>query len=434
MELLHTAVADGVTVHTLYADRFKTGYLSINFLLPLRRETASLAAMLPHVLKRGTVSYPDMTALNRRLDMLYATTVAETVSRIGEQQCISFRVNFLDHRFVTDGTDLFREATELLRELFFSPVTENGVFRADYVATEQQAQIDAIESRINNKGVYAVIRCREIMCREEHYSVSSIGTTDGVAAITPESLYAFYCNLLRTARVEIFYVGRLDHKTVSDAMARLWQNRPRDFHPLPATTVLRRALSETKSVSEEAPVKQGKLVLGFRTDRVLTDGDYEVFSTFLALYGASPTSKLFRNVRERLSLCYSCRANADPQKGVMMVSCGISPADRDAAQREILAQLDEVREGHITEDELNSAKKVLLGSYREMNDSPLDIEGYFLGRIIAGVDGDPIRSMERVRAVTAEEIASAARAVTLDTVYFLTSPDGTDAAEEEEDI
>lgn len=432
MELRHTAISDGITVHTLYTDRFKTGYLSVNFLLPLRRQSASYAALLPHVLKRGTVSYPDITALNRRLDMLYATTIAESVSRIGEQQRISFRVNFIDQRFVADNIDLFGEIVALLHELFFMPVTENGVFRADYVATERQAQIDAIASRINHKGLYAEIRCREIMCSQENYAVSSIGDAEDVASITPEDLYAFYLQLLRTARIEIFYVGRIEHRTVADSMARLWQDRSRTFVPLPPTLVVRRAPQQIKSVEEQEPVKQGKLVLGFRCGRVLSDGDYEVFSTFLALFGAAPTSKLFQHVRERLGLCYSCRATADSQKGVMMVTCGISPADRDTAQREILAQLDEIRNGNISSDELASAQEALLSSYREMSDSPLDMEHYYLGRILAELPSDPLDSMERVRAVKTAEIVEVAQAVTLDTVYFLTSLNGADLSEEDE--
>ena len=432
MQLKSHTIADGVTLHTLDTDRFKTNYLSVNFLLPLRRETASLASLLPKVLKRGTLHYPDITSLSRRYDMLYSSDIYPHVTQIGEQQIFGFRTEILKDRYVPDGSDLLHEVLQVLGELLFAPVTENGVFRNDYVQAERRILLDEIDARINHKSAYALFRCKEIMCEGEHYAISCIGSQKEVAAITPESLYAFYRHILETARIEIFFVGQTDTHMLLTEMQSLFSMQQRHFTRLPGTEVIRSAAA-VRSVTEYGHVSQGKLVLGFRTGSIITDGNYEALSMFLTVYGTAPTSKLFLNVREKLGLCYYCRANMDSHKGVMVVSSGIAAKNKEAAQQEILSQLDEIRAGHISEDELESARKALINSYGEMHDSPAELEGYYFNRLLAGIQQTPADSIRRIASVTLDDIAAAAQKITLDTAYFL-APEQTEGGEADESI
>ena len=421
-----------IAVNIIETDRFKTGMLSVNLIVPLEKQTAAVNTLLLRVLKQGSANYPSLAAINTRLDDLYATGIGTRNYKRGDLQILGFSADILNNAYIPDGTDVLGGAIDMLCELLLRPrLDENGMFFAQTVEREKESQCDAIRAQINSKQRYAFNRCIEIMCENERFGTSLAGTVDEVEAITPQLLTERYFALLREARVEIFFVGKTPASELLPRLEKSFGMIEASSPIMTKTEVIRHA-QNVREITEIQQVEQGKLVLGFRSGYSVQDADYLDFMTFCELYGSSPTSKLFVNVREKLSLCYYCSAQMDSFKGLMYVTSGVAPENRDRAFNEIMAQLEAVRHGEFTEDELNNAIRSLQSGYRELTDSPGGVESYYLGRQLFGVDVTIEEMQDGFSHVTAEGVIAAANRVSLDTVYFLRGPDGMLTSEDEE--
>ncbi len=411
-------ITDGVTLNVIPTDKFKTNYLSFNFVQYLERKSASLNALIPQVLLRGTKKHNDIASIKIALDELYAASVDSKTFKRGDYQICGITASWLADRYSIDGTKITDGTISILEELMFEPYLENGVFSKSYVESEKNDLIDDIRALINNKNSYAVTRCKEEMCRGEAFGISEYGDEESVKKITAEELFSAYKKLLETSRIEIFYVGSGDIEELCKRIGKMFADRKRDYTESKKTFV-KYGVTEVKNVTEKISAAQGKLSLGFRTGCTVGDEDYSAFPVFVEMYGNSPVSKLFMNVREKLSLCYYCRAIPDGIKGIMVVTSGIEVSDKEKAQNEILAQLENVKQGKITDEELVLAKKSLKNAYNELNDSPPALEGWYLTRCLSDLDDTHEEVCERFMNVTKEEIINVARKMQLDTVYFL---------------
>lgn len=421
-----------IAVNIIETDRFKTEMLSVNLIVPLEKQTAAANTLLLRVLKQGSANYPSLAAINTRLDDLYATGIGTRNYKRGDLQILGFSADILNNAYIPDGTDVLGGAIDMLCELLLRPrLDENGLFFAQTVEREKGSQCDAIRAQINSKQRYAFNRCVEIMCENERFGTSLAGTVEEVESITPKMLTERYFALLREARIEIFFIGKTPADELLPGLEDAFGILEGGTAVIPETEVISRA-ETVREITEIQQVEQGKLVMGFRSGYTLRDADYLDFMTFCELYGSSPTSKLFVNVRERLSLCYYCSAQMDSFKGLMYVTSGVAPENRDRTVDEIMSQLEAVRRGEFTEDELNNAIRSLQSGYRELTDSPGGMESYYLGRQLFGVDLTIEEMQEGFGRVTAEGVIAAAQRVTPDTVYFLRGPEGMSVSEEEE--
>ncbi|MBR6514285.1 MAG: insulinase family protein [Clostridia bacterium] len=423
MSFKRTRLNEGVFLNVYDTPKFKNNYLAISFAQPLDKETASMNALLPLILTRGTVSYPTMEKMSTALDSLYASTINTRCFKKGEVQFIGFNCGILSNSYATDDCDIFGGTLDILREVIFEPYTENGIFSEKYLETEKQNLCDRIAAQINNKTSYAIARANEEMCKDETYGISAMGDIASVESINAGDLYEHYKKVIANAHIEIFFVG--EYGEAIDSKIRSVLNFEARTPAALKTDVVRSA-SSVKEITEEQSVNQAKLSIGFRTGKVLSDGDYYKFVLFNEVYGGSPTSKLFMNVREKLSLCYYCKSIPEPQKGVMIVTAGVEEQNKEKAQSEILAQLKDISEGNITDEEFESAVCSILNAYREIDDNPESIENWYLGRMLAGLTTSPAQTAEQIASCTKADIADMAKGITLDTVYFMKPEDNAD--------
>jgi predicted Zn-dependent peptidase len=299
-----------------------------------------------------------------------------------------------------------------------------------YVEGEKHNQCDAIEAQINNPRAYASKRCREIMFEGDAYGVSLLGTTDFVESITDEELSKRYRQMISEYRYEFFYIGPRSLEEVERRLAEVFLSDVKSNAPCKVIqTAAKKRSGEVRRVTEEMPLAQGKLVLGFLTGAQIQSEDFYATLVMNEIYGGSPVSKLFMNVRERLGLCYYCSSHYDIFKGAMFVSCGISPENRENAEGEILAQLADIQAGNVSEEEFEAAKHSLCNSYLALSDSPALLEGYYFCRNEFGVDCSIEKCMEKIKAVKLSDVIRVAANVSLDTVYFLNGN-----GEEDEDV
>lgn len=422
MEVTRKKLADGVYFTYLPARKFKTSLLSAQFVTPIREETASAFALLPAVLRRGTVSCPDMGALSARLDQLYGARIDYTVRKKGENQCIGFVASLIDDSFAPGGEKLLEPVADLLGELVCDPATERGRFVPAYFETERTNLIDAIRSLINDKRDYADSRLLREMCAGEPYGISRLGDEASAEKLQLRKLYALYTELIATARLELVYSGSADCRRVEQALRSAFSTLPRETVREIAAAQDHPARAEVRTVVEELDVTQGKLGMGF------TCGSDDTAALLMGntLFGGSSNSKLFLNVREKLSLCYYASSVYHRQKGLITVSSGIEFENYQKAYDEILAQLDAVQSGRLEDWELEGARSTLLNAYASMGDSQGKLENFYLGQAATGQSETPEELAAQIREVTPERIFNAMKTVSLDTVYFLR---GKEAAE-----
>ena len=413
--MTRTKLADGVYLTCLPARKFKTSLLSAQFVTPLRQETASAYALLPAVLRRGTVSYPDMGAMAAYLDQLYGARIDYTIRKKGENQCVGFVASMIDDSFTPGGERLLEPVAALLGELICEPVTKHGRFIPAYFESEKTNLIDAIRSLINDKREYADSRLLREMCAGEPYGISRLGDEESVEKLQPKRLYALYKELISTARLELFYSGSATQKRVEQALLAAFSTLPRDMVREIAIPQEHMARGEVLRVEDAMDVTQGKLGMGFSCG----SDDYAAMMLGNTLFGGSSNSKLFLNVREKLSLCYYALSLYHRQKRLITVSSGIEFENFQKAYDEIMAQLDAVRKGDLEDWELEGARSTLLNAYASMGDSQGKLENFYLGQAATGQTETPEELAKQVRDVTPERIFRAMETVKLDTVYFL---------------
>lgn len=407
----------GVTLRCYRDKRFKQGRLSFQLVRQMNGEEASMNALIPAVLLRGTKEYPDMRAITARLDELYGASVNTVVRRVGDYQTTGLYCAFIEDRFALPGDAVLAPMAQLLRQLLLEPLTENGGFWTEFVESEKRNLILTIESELNDKRAYAAGKLLRTMCKADSFGIPRLGEKEQVAMIDPVTLYRHYQRILSESAVEIFYVGSAPKEQVAETLKPLLEELNRNYVNLTAQTPFHDAGGE--HLVESMDVAQGKLCMGFVTSVTNRSEDFAAMQVLNAIYGAGMTSKLFQNVREKLSLCYSISSGYYGSKGLMMVSAGIDSGKESQARQEILAQLDACRRGEISEEELRCAKEELLSGLRGIHDSPGAIESYYSTAALSGQMRLPDGYMDEIRAVTAEQLQRTAATLTLHSSYFL---------------
>ena len=426
MEVLRRELSPGVWLRTVHTNKFKSSYLSLTLMAPLRAETASANALIPWVLRRGTEDHPDLESLSAALDQLYGGAVEPIVRKKGETQCVGFAASFLDDAYALEGESILEPAAALLGELLLRPYTRDGVFCPDYTAGERANLIDRIRAQVNDKRHYALARLTQLMCAREAFGVDKLGDEKHASALTPESLWRRYQDLLSSAQVELYYCGSAAPDRVERAFAQALSQLPRSEERVdPDCEVRLHAGAEPVCREDRMDVTQGKLALGFRTGGVTCwEEEYPALVLCNAVFGATPLSKLFLNVREKRSLCYYASSTLEKMKGLLLVSSGIEFDQYQQAKDEILAQLEAVRRGEIEDWELEGARRTLMGGHRSALDDQGRLEEFWLGQAAAGLDTGIEELVESLQTVTREQVAATARKLELDTVYFLNGKEG----------
>lgn len=426
LPMTETLLAPGVTLRAVQTNKFKTSMLSVTFLEPLTAEHASLNALLPKVLRRGTQRHPDMEALSAALDDLYGGGIEPILRKKGEVQCLGFWGSFLDDAFVPEGTNILENAAALLGELILSPAGEGDTFLPAYVESEKENLVNKIRGQVNDKLQYALARLRALMCQGEAYGLDKLGTEEQVRAITGESLYARYQEILETAPVYLYYCGSADpgrvEKAFREAFAALPKTKRRS---IPQTQVVAAPKESLRRFQDAMDVGQGKLILGFRTGGGFRDqASVARGLLFNAIYGGTTTSKLFLNVREKLSLCYFASSSLAQNKGLLQVYSGVEFANFQKAEEEILAQLAACQKGEISQEEFQAARRSVMGSLRTTLDAQGRLEEYWLNRFVSSTEFAPEALAEEVSKVTLEQVVQVAQAVQLDSIYTLQGKEG----------
>jgi predicted Zn-dependent peptidase len=413
-------LAEGVRLHLVQSEKFKTDLIGVYIKRPLSEEEASKNALLTRVLHRGTGELPTSTEVNRRLEELYGSVLIGDVHKYGEKQVLQYKLMVPNKKHL--GESVLGEAFDVLREVLRNPYLEDGAFYGPYVDQEKANLKREIMGRKNDKVIYAIERCIEHMCAEEPYRMHEYGSIEALEKIDTRSLYDHYVDIMKTSPIDIVVIGDIDPENVIEKVKEnlLW--------PLEGPVVLEREnldrpVKKVRRYEEALPVKQGKLTLGYRTPIAYESGDFEAALLFSTILGGGASSKLFKNVREEHSLCYYIFSRLDKYKSLMLISSGVDTENVDEALRLIEENVEAMRAGRFSDEEIDMAKKSIVSSTRSISDYPNSFINYYYGHTILESSFDLDRKLDRIQAVTREEIMEAANTFALDTISVIKKED-----------
>ena len=411
-------IAEGIRFCSVKTDKFKTCRVNISLAMPLDKN-ASARAILPFMFSRRCAKYPDYTSLNRVLDELYGAAVSAGVLKRGEAQVISFSMSAIDDRFALDGDKVALECTKLLADMIFDPLTEGESFPEDIIEQEKRLLAEAIENEQNDKRRYAMLRCEQLMFADEAYGVNRFGSVEDVKALTPDVVYAAWRDVLEKATVQITMVSSMDPQPIVDLIREKFSEIER--HPVEIKTLFVSGFPKPEYISESMPLKQGKLVMGFRTGMRSEDDMMPAMKVAVDIFGGGTYSKLFSVVREKMSLCYYCSAALFNSKGIVMVQSGIEDTNEEKAKNEIINQLRLTAEGEFTDEDFSSSIKSLTDSILGNSDTPEEITAWYASQILRNELKAPETYAKEIGSVDRAEVVRAAKTIMLDTIFMLKS-------------
>jgi predicted Zn-dependent peptidase len=408
----------GYKLHLVKTEKYKTNTIVWKMKAPLTKEDVTLRALLPHVLQSSSQKYPSTTQLRSYLDELYGTTLYVDLAKKGEYQIMSFSVEVANEKFLTDPTPLLQKAMEFLAEILMKPYIQNQSFDNETVEKEKKTLKQRIQSVFDDKMRYSNLRLVEEMFKEEPYSLHVNGQMEDVDSISAESLYQFYQRALKEDELDLYVIGDVDESEVEQIAAGLFQFEQRT--PKQISNYDRKTIQSVNEVKEEQDIKQGKLNMGYRTNIIYGDSDYFALQIFNGIFGGFSHSKLFINVREKASLAYYAASRMESHKGIMMVMSGIDFNHYDQAVGIIHEQMEAMRKGDFTDEDLAQTKAVIDNQLLETIDTSRGIVEVLYHNVVGNVNISLDKWLENMRNVSKEDIIVVANKIELDTIYFLT--------------
>ena len=410
----HLQPEKNTNIYILPSQKFKTFCVDLKFFAKTDKETVSKNAVFPFVLRSGSAKYPDSVSVSRCLENYYGGIFEAGVRKKGDVQEIDFFFEFLAPDYSDENQ--IENCISFIKEMLLNPLTENGVFSKKYTEIEKANLIDYIEGVINDKKEYTAVRLIEEMFKGEPYGIFESGTKEDAEKITAENLYEQYKKVIFTAPLSIFISGNADGEKIAEGLSELTQYKRNE---IPISKLYDRHNEKPIVVEETAGTVQGKFGLGFKTGVSADSEDYFKLTLLNGVFGSGPTSKLFMNVREKMSLCYYVYSRLDRLKGIMTVFIGCDRENFKKAYDEIFNQLEKCKKGEITDEEIENAKNFLITVLKQTGDSQRSLAEFYMSGILAGNAVSPEEYIEKTKSCTKQDIVRLAAQIELEAEFYL---------------
>lgn len=415
-------IKKGVKVHVIETNKFKTNLFTIFLSVPIERKSVTANALIPAVLRRGTQKLPTQESISIELENMYGATLDGGIDKIGDNQVIKFYLETLNDSFLPTQENLTKKAIELLIDIILNPLVENNGFKKEYVVSEKNTIKRLIEGRIDNKDMYAYTKCIEAMYQNEPYGLYKYGYIEDLENINEKNLYETYLDLISKCKIDIFLSGDLEEQNTIELIKNnenIKKLQPReDIHIINSEENQIKQEVEVKTIQESKDVTQGKLVIGLDVNCNKPDSRYST-CIYNVILGESATSKMFQNVREKAGLAYSARSTYLRQKNNIFIRAGIEIENYEKALKIIEEQLDDMKKGKFTDEDIQNAKKYMISGIKTVQDEQDSEITYYLGQEISGKQVSFEEYMDKINCVSRDEIENIANSIKINTIYFL---------------
>ena len=419
MKDIKTELKQGITTHVIKTNSFKTDLIAIFLTTKLSREDITKNAIIPMILRKGTRTIDTQEEINKKLEEMYGAGFDCGIDKTGDNQVLKFYLETIDGKYLPQEEDLVGEGINTLLEIVFDPKTENNAFKKDYITSQKEKLKIIIEGKKDNKSAYANLRCQEEMFKDTPYGLYKYGYIEDLDSINEQNLYEHYKKLISECKIDIFISGDVDENKIVENITKnpnIQNLNGRDPIYNKKSTELEK--HEEREIIEKAEVTQGNLCIGLSAEKLEKEEQY-TGAVYNAILGGSPTSKLFQIVREKHSLAYTAASSYIRHKNSIFIRCGIEIENYQKALDLIKEQIEDMKKGNFTEEDIENAKIGIISAVREIPDEQDVTISYFLGQELSS-NKMPYDEYEgKVKEVTKEDIQKFANKVNVDTVYFL---------------
>lgn len=409
-------IQKGLNLIFIEDDRFKANVMGAYLTMPLKRDTVTKNSILPDILRSATATYPKKDLITRHLQNLYGSDIVAIPYKIGEKQSLSFRTLYPKAKYLDEPVD--RDILDFLLEVIFNPYLVDGGFDPRYTAIEKSVLEEKINAIKNNKGKYAYDRCIKAMFEGEDYSISPKGYIEDIAEMTEKNLYTHYQDMIKKANYTFVFAGDFEEGAITEKITKYMKGK--DLSPIDLSVEKKHKSTKIKDIEEKMDIVQGKLVLGYTSNISNADESYYDFLMGCNILGMGAHGKLFRNVREKHSLCYSISASPQREKGTMIVKSGIEHENKDRVVELINREIQDIKDGNITDEEFENAQKFYINQLRTMTDDLLSFSEFCYSQSITPNPKTVEQIIEIVKSTDKHKVSESLFDVKLDTKYFLT--------------
>lgn len=420
MNYQKSQIKEGVNLHVIQNNKFKTNLISVFLTLPLTRQNITKEALISAVLRRGSTNYKTSEEISIALEEMYGASFDCGIEKMGDTHVLKFYIETINEEFLPESEDILKKAMDMLCDIVFHPFVQNGAFKDEYVTMEKNNLKQIIEGKIDNKARYALDRCIEEMYQKKPYGLYKYGYVEDLEAITSKDLYHTYIQMINTAKIDIFVSGKVEASNIQKVISE--NESIKALHQRKVEVVKSEPIEELQKpneVNEPMDITQGKLVMGLHVKEETLDDKY-ITLVYNTILGGGANSKLFQNVREKASLAYTAASNYIRQKSNVFVRCGIEIENKQKAIDIIKQQLEDMKQGNFTQEDLNNAKTSIISTIDFIPDEQDTQISYYFGQEFTNEVVSPEEYKKKVEAVTKEQVIDMANKVTIHTIYFLT--------------
>lgn len=418
MNLETIDIKEGIRLHKIKTNKYKTNLMSVFLTSKLSRDDITKKALILTVLRRGTNNLKTQEEISKKLEELYGASFDCGIDKLGDKHVLKFYVESLNEQYLYQKEDILSQSLNILFDIVFNPLLENGVFKQEYIDEEKQNLRIIIEGQKDNKAAYATQRCIEEMYKEKPYGLYKYGYVEDLEKIDSKNLYEAYLNLIKNCKIDIFVSGDFDEKTLEEKVKsnqQISKLEPRKVEYLDEESESSNT-QEENVVRENMQISQGKLNIGLD---VLSDNKSAV-SVYNAILGGGANSKLFQNVREKASLAYSAGSIYIKPKSKIIIKTGIEHKNYEKALQIIKEQIDDMKNGKFSDEDIQHAKELIIASFKAMQDEQDSEISFYFGREIQKESKDIDKQIKEVSEVTKQNIVDVANKIKINTIFFLT--------------
>ncbi len=419
--IINLEIKKGINLHIIKTDKFKTNLLSVFLTTRLDKQTVTKNALIPAVLRRGTKNLPTQEAISMELENMYGAVFDCGVDKIGNNQILKFYLETINNTYVPEDEDNLKNAIKILLEVVFNPLIKNENFDNSYVESEKDNLKQVIEGKKDSKATYALERCIEEMYKENPYALYKYGRVEDLAGIDARNLLEQYQNLINQCKIDIFISGDITDSIKEDIIGneniiKLQERTPQFI--LNNQENRKKQTKQEETVQESMEVTQGKLILGLD---ILDEqkNDKYIALVYNAILGGTPNSKMFQNVREKNSLAYTASSSYIRQKANIFVKCGIEIENFEKAVTIIKEQIEDMKKGNFSDEDINQAKINIISTIKFIPEEQDTELLYYFSQELSGYQMEYEEYIEKINAITKEDIINLANKIQVNTIYFL---------------
>lgn len=420
MSYITKNIKDGVKLHIISNNKFKTNLLAIFLTTPITREYVTYDAVLSSVLRRGSKNMPTQEEISKELENMYGAGFDCGLDKTGDNHILKFYLETINDSFIPQKDEnMLKKGAEKLLEIVFNPLVENGKFKEEYVNQEKETIKQLIEGKVDNKARYALDRCIEEMYKNEPYGLYKFGYIEDLNEINASNLYEYYNKLKSECKIDIFVSGECseDIEAIISQNENIKKLEPRKANFI-NNEVHKKEIKEENVITESLEVTQGKLILGLDVDINDDELKYDTL-VYNAILGGTASSKLFQNVREKASLAYTASSSYLRHKNNIFINCGIEIKNYEKALEIIREQLQDMKDGTFTEEDIENAKKNIISTIKNIKDEQDTEIVYFFGQELTDKKVSLDEYIEKIDKVSKEDVVKIANSVYINTIYFL---------------